>query len=75
VSGIYDLPLKGNRIKNGWHLATIVQLQSGNPSLISLIEPILASLTELPAAKPSDRFPTRVFQPATRARRANCSLP
>ena len=31
VSGIYELPFKGNRIKEGWQLAAIVQLQSGNP--------------------------------------------
>ena len=31
VSGIYDLPFKGNRIMDGWHLAAIAQLQSGNP--------------------------------------------
>jgi len=31
VSGICDLPFKGNRIKDGWQVAAIVQLQSGNP--------------------------------------------
>jgi hypothetical protein len=31
ASGIYELPFKGNRIKEGWQLAAIVQLQSGNP--------------------------------------------
>ena len=31
VSGIYELPFKGNQIKEGWQLAAIVQLQSGNP--------------------------------------------
>ena len=31
VSGIYELPFKGNRIKEGWQLAAIVQVQSGNP--------------------------------------------
>jgi outer membrane receptor protein involved in Fe transport len=31
LSGIYDLPFKGNRFVEGWELATIVQLQSGNP--------------------------------------------
>ncbi len=31
VSGIYELPFKGNRIKEGWQMAAIVQLQSGNP--------------------------------------------
>ena len=30
-SGIYDLPFRGNRLLNGWQLATIVQLQSGSP--------------------------------------------
>lgn len=31
VDAIYDLPLKGNRLVDGWQLATIVQAQSGNP--------------------------------------------
>jgi hypothetical protein len=31
VSGIYELPFKGNRLKEGWQLGAIVQLQSGNP--------------------------------------------
>src|SRR5581483_9978766 len=30
-SGLYDLPFKGSRFIEGWELATIVQLQSGNP--------------------------------------------
>jgi len=30
-SGIYDLPFRGNRLLNGWQLATIVQFQSGSP--------------------------------------------
>ena len=29
--GIYDLPFKGNQLVEGWQLAAIVQLQSGNP--------------------------------------------
>jgi hypothetical protein len=31
VSGIYELPFKGNRIKEGWQCGAIVQLQTGNP--------------------------------------------
>jgi hypothetical protein len=31
VSAIYELPFKGNRVKEGWQVATIVQSQSGNP--------------------------------------------
>jgi len=31
LSGIYDLPFKGNRFVEGWEVATIVQVQSGNP--------------------------------------------
>ena len=30
-SGIYDLPFKGNQLKEGWQLAAIVQSQSGGP--------------------------------------------
>jgi hypothetical protein len=31
VNGIYQLPFKGNRLKEGWQLGAIVQLQTGNP--------------------------------------------
>ncbi|MBI3653339.1 MAG: TonB-dependent receptor [Acidobacteria bacterium] len=31
ISGLYELPFKGNRLVEGWQLSTIVQLQSGNP--------------------------------------------
>jgi hypothetical protein len=31
VSGIYDLPFKGNQFLDGWQLAAIVQSQSGSP--------------------------------------------
>lgn len=30
-SGIWDLPFHGNRLKDGWQLANITQLQTGNP--------------------------------------------
>jgi hypothetical protein len=31
LSGIYDLPFRGNRLVEGWEFSTIVQLQTGNP--------------------------------------------
>jgi hypothetical protein len=31
INAIYDLPFKGNRFVNGWSVAPIVSLQSGNP--------------------------------------------
>lgn len=31
ISGLYELPFRGNQFKEGWQLSTIVQLQSGNP--------------------------------------------
>ena len=31
VSGLYELPFRGNRLVEGWQLSTIVQSQSGNP--------------------------------------------
>ena len=30
-SGIYDLPLRGNQLLEGWQLAAIAQIQSGSP--------------------------------------------
>jgi outer membrane receptor protein involved in Fe transport len=31
ISGLYELPFKGNRLVEGWELTAIVQAQSGNP--------------------------------------------
>ncbi len=31
LSGVYNLPFKGNRFVEGWEVSSIVQLQSGNP--------------------------------------------
>jgi Carboxypeptidase regulatory-like domain/TonB dependent receptor len=31
ISGLYELPFRGNKLTEGWQLATIVQSQSGNP--------------------------------------------
>jgi outer membrane receptor protein involved in Fe transport len=31
ISGLYELPFRGNQLKEGWQLSTIVQAQSGNP--------------------------------------------
>jgi Carboxypeptidase regulatory-like domain/TonB dependent receptor len=31
INTIYELPFKGNRLREGWQLATIIQAQSGNP--------------------------------------------
>ncbi len=31
ISGLYELPFRGNRAVQGWQFATIVQLQTGNP--------------------------------------------
>jgi hypothetical protein len=31
VSGIYELPFRGNRLVEGWELAMLLQMQTGNP--------------------------------------------
>src|SRR5581483_594527 len=31
INSVYDLPFKGNRLKDGWELALIYSIQSGNP--------------------------------------------
>jgi hypothetical protein len=31
INALYELPLRGSRLVDGWQLSTIVQLQSGNP--------------------------------------------
>lgn len=34
ISGLYELPFKGNQLVEGWQLSTIVQSQTGNPLTI-----------------------------------------
>lgn len=34
ISGLYELPFKGNQLVEGWQLSAIVQSQSGNPVTI-----------------------------------------
>ena len=31
ISGIYELPFKGNRLKEGWQISLVEQTQTGNP--------------------------------------------
>jgi hypothetical protein len=31
ISGVYDLPFKGNRLKDGWQISMLEQTQTGNP--------------------------------------------
>jgi hypothetical protein len=31
INGTYELPFKGNRLKEGWQIVGVVQLQTGNP--------------------------------------------
>jgi hypothetical protein len=50
-SGVYELPLKGNRLVDGWRLSGILQLQSGNP--LSLLAGAPISATGIPAGSSS----------------------
>src|SRR6202008_5179358 len=34
ISGLYELPFKGNQLVEGWQLSTIVQSQTGKPVTI-----------------------------------------
>jgi hypothetical protein len=62
-SGLYDLPFHGNRFKEGWELATIVQLQSGNPINFRTTN---STLTGQALIRPSVSGPVQVsFSPAT----------
>jgi len=62
LSGIYDVPLRGNRLKNGWEFAPIITLQTGNP--ISFITTNRA-LTGVQTVRPSVGGPVQTgFSPA-----------
>lgn len=49
ISGIYELPWKGNRLIEGWQLGTIFQAQSGNPINILAGNPLAIAGTSIPA--------------------------
>ena len=63
-SGVYDLPFKANRLVNGWRLAGIVSLQSGNPINILAGNPAagagVASFTGLATIRPDVNGPIPV---------------
>jgi hypothetical protein len=52
VSSIYDLPFKGNRLKEGWEVTTITQWQTGNPVNILANATSIAGLTGIASIRP-----------------------
>ncbi|HEY3581076.1 MAG TPA: hypothetical protein VGK82_11045, partial [Pyrinomonadaceae bacterium] len=48
VSGLYELPFKGNQFKEGWQLSFITQSQSGNP--VTLLAGNAGAVGAAPAA-------------------------
>jgi hypothetical protein len=64
LSGIYDLPFKGNRALEGWELSTIVQLQTGNPINFHTTNATLTGISG--EVRPSVTGPVQTgFTPAT----------
>lgn len=52
VSGFYELPFRGNRLRSGWEVGTIIQAQTGNPlNLITGISSFTGT-TNLGALRP-----------------------
>lgn len=49
ISGLYELPWRGNRLKEGWQIGTIVQVQSGNPINILAGNPLAIPNTTIAA--------------------------
>jgi hypothetical protein len=48
ISGLYELPFKGNQLKEGWQLSFIEQSQSGNP--VTLLAGNAGAIGLIPAA-------------------------
>src|SRR6266496_466751 len=48
VSGLYELPFRGNQFKEGWQLSLITQAQSGNP--VTLLAGNAGAIGAIPAA-------------------------
>jgi hypothetical protein len=69
LSGIYDLPFKGNRFVSGWEMALAVVLQSGNPVIFHTTN---TAFTGLGTLRPSVTGPINTgFTPATNGNAAN----
>ncbi len=63
ISGVYQLPFKGNRLKDGWQISLIEQTQSGNPVNFHTA---LSSFTGLATLRPNVTGPVMAgFGPAT----------
>ncbi|MEW6733193.1 MAG: TonB-dependent receptor [Acidobacteriota bacterium] len=74
INAIYELPLRGNRLVEGWQLSSIVQLQSGNPfNVITNINTFTGTATLRPdligkvklSGDPTKYFNNLVFDPRT----------
>jgi hypothetical protein len=48
ISGLYELPFKGNQLKEGWQLSFVTQSQSGNP--VTLLAGNAGAVGAAPAA-------------------------
>jgi len=49
INGSYELPFKGNRLKDGWQIVGVVQLQTGNPlNVITNISTITGTVSVRP---------------------------
>ena len=69
INGIYDLPFHGGRLAEGWEIATILQLQSGNPINFHTTN---TAFTGAATIRPSVTGPVQTgFTPATNRNATN----
>src|SRR6185437_13619569 len=47
LSGLYELPFKGNRLKDGWEVAPIFSAQSGNPFNITVPDSTISGVATI----------------------------
>ena len=59
VNGIYELPFKGNKWKDGWQCGAIVQLQTGNPVNIITTNATVNGLAN--TIRPNVNGPVEIF--------------
>ncbi len=64
LSMLWELPLHGNRLKNGWQIGTIFQAQSGNPiSIVSTSSSKGGNITQLNGLAASNIYPDLIGNP------------
>jgi hypothetical protein len=60
ISGLYELPFRGNQLVEGWQFSAITQSQSGNPVTLLAGAPVNNAFTGTASVRPDVRGPITI---------------